>query len=201
VASEPIEIEVRAVREATLADARMSPGGGRTGAAPGRGSGVDRPAIGPGDPAFWAPPTPEDALAGPGFRVWEVLARPEVVAALASGPLAVVGAGVFVAASRRRERPDLVRDRALRRAEHLVLRDGPVAGVRAACAAVLGCERRAVTRADVARLPAHPGIVRTLGEALEAAESPHHINQPDAGDTRLAIRTLRRSVRSAEAAS
>src|SRR5690606_8592026 len=95
---------------------------------------------------------------------------------------------------RRRSRPRVARDRALRRAERPVVRVGPAAGVRAACGAVLGCEPDAVTGADAERLPAHPGVVRTVRATLEAEEAPGHA-RASPNDARLAIRTLRREVR------
>jgi len=195
ISSEPVQLDVRSVREATLADAVVSPGGGN-----GRGAVAGtRERVGPADAAFWAPPTAEQIMSERAFRIEEQLARPAVIGAIASGPAAVVGAGVLVLARRRRARPELVRDRALRQAEHLVLRAGPGAGVRAAGAAVLGCDREAVTAADIELLPAHPGIVRTLREAIEADESGGEGGgrggSPSPDDTRLAIRTLRRAVR------
>lgn len=189
ISSEPVQLDVRAVREATLADAVVSPGGGR-GAGPGT-----RDRVGPGDASFWAAPSAAEIMSDRVFRIEEQLTRPAVVAAVASGPAAVLGAGVFVLVRRRRARPDAVRDRALRQAEHLVVRAGPGAGVRAAGAAVLGCDREAVTAADIERLPAHPGIVRTLREAIEADESGEVVGRHSPDDTRLAIRTLRRAVR------
>lgn len=190
VASAPIQIEVRSVREATLADALMAPGSGAPATGP-------RGVIGAGDPAFWAAPTPAEVEASRPFRAWEVIREPFVVVAIASGPGAIVAAGVFVFATRRRARPERVRDRALRHAEHLVLRRGPAAGVRAATAAVLDCDPDAVTTADLERLPVHPGLVRTLAEALHASEAPGAMvgKSPDPGDTRLAIRSVRRAIR------
>lgn len=192
VASEPVQLDVRSVREATLADAVVSPGGGR-GASQGASG-----RVGPGDAAFWAAPGVGEIISGTVFRIEEQLARPGVVATIASGPAAVIGAGAFVLVRRRRARPERVRDRALRQAEHLVLRAGPAAGVRAAGAAVLGCDIAAVTGADIERLPAHPGIVRTLREAIESDEAGAVSGvggSQKADDTRLAIRTLRRAVR------
>ncbi len=189
VRSEPVQLDVRSVREATLADAVVAPGGGRA-AGPG-----PLPRIGPGDAAFWAPPTLAEIESDRPFVVLEQLARPTVIAAIASGPAAVIGAGVFAAVRRRRDRPAMVRDRALRQAEHLVLRAGPAAGVRAAGAAVLGCDRSAVTAADIERLGVHPGIVRTLREAIEADEAGGGRPGQSPEDTRLAIRTLRRTIR------
>jgi hypothetical protein len=189
ISSEPVQLDVRSVREATLADAVVSPGGGR-----GASAGT-RDRIGPADAAFWAAPGAAEIMSERVFRIEEQLTRPAVVAAVASGPAAVLAAGVFVLVRRRRGRPDAVRDRALRHAEHLVLRAGPGAGVRAAGAAVLGCDREAVTAADIERLPAHPGIVRTLREAIEADESGGSGGPQSPDDTRLAIRTLRRAVR------
>jgi hypothetical protein len=191
ISSEPVQLDVRSVREATLADAVVSPGGsGGRGVTPG-----PRDRIGPADAAFWAAPNAAEIMSDRAFRIEEQLTRPAVVATIASGPVVILGAGVFVLARRRRSRPELVRDRALRQAEHLVLRTGPGAGVRAAGAAVLGCDRAAVTAADIERLPAHAGIVRTLREAIEADESGGAGDAPAPDDTRLAIRTLRRAVR------
>ncbi len=194
-ASQPIELDVRSVREATLADAVVSPGG--AGGRPAMPGPLSR--IGPGDAAFWAAPGAAEIRSGRVFRADEQLTRPGVLAAVASGPAAVLGAGVFVLVRRRRARPESVRDRALRRAEYLVLRAGPAAGVRAAGAAALGCDADAVAAADIERLPGHPGIIRTLREVIEAAESgdaaPPTPPAPTPDDTRLAIRTLRRAVR------
>ena len=187
VPSDPIQIEVRAVREATLADAVVAPGGSAAG---GRGT------IGPADPAFWAAPSMAEVGSAGGLRVAEAFRNPVVIGALGSGPLALIGAWAFVAVSRRRSSPEAERDRALRRAEHLVVRAGPAAGARAACAAVLGCEPDAVSASDADRLGAHPGVVRTLREAIEPAERPDGDGGgPDAAGTRLAVRTLRRAVR------
>ncbi|MCC5823209.1 MAG: BatD family protein [Phycisphaerales bacterium] len=186
VSSDPIQIEVRAVRETTLADAVMSPG---------TSPGVARGVIGPGDPAFWAAPSVSEVISARGFRAAAALGHPAAVGAMASGPLAIVGAWLFVAATRRRAEPWAVRDRALRRAGHTVVRSGAGAGAREACAAVLGCDAGAVTAADVERLPAHPGIIRTLREAIEPDEQGRPSGGPGPEHTRLAIRALRRSVR------
>ncbi len=197
ITSQPIQLDVRSVHEATLADAMVAPGGGSAGGATSPGS---RTRIGPGDAAFWAAPSAAEIRWGRVFRADEQLTRPVVLAAIASGPSAVLAAGVCVLARRRRSRPESVRDRALRQAEHLVLRAGPAAGVRAAGAAVLGCDQNAVTAADIERLPGHPGIIRTLREVIEAAESgeaaPSATSTPHTpDDARLAIRTLRHAVR------
>lgn len=195
--SEPIPLDVRAVREATLADAQVAPG---SAAGPARAAPSPEP-IGPGDPAFWAAPTLAEIDAASGFRFWSWLRDPWVVAALATGPGAVLAAGVFVLAMRRRAKPRARRDRALRRAEHLVVRSGPAAGARAAGAAVLGCEPEAVTTVDLRRLPVEAAVVASLCAALEAEEAPADrragAGAVDAAETRAAIRALRRSVRRA----
>lgn len=192
VASAPIQIEVRAVREATLADALMSPGAGN-------GQSGARSVIGPGEPTFWAAPSPAAVLNARPFDPWEAVRNPGVVAVVASGPGAVLVSGAFVLAARRRARPAVARDRALKRAEHTAVRSGPAAGARAAAAAVLGCEVEAVTATDLRRLPVHPGLIRTLIEALEPAEAPGERDPAgaDAADTRLAIRSVRRAMRRA----
>lgn len=196
LASEPIPLDVRAVREATLADAQMAPG---SAARPGRAAGPASEPIGPGDPAFWAAPTLAEIDAASGFRFWSRVREPWVVAALATGPGAVLAAGVLVLATRRRAEPRAQRDRALRRAEHLVVRSGLAAGVRAAGAAVLGCEPEALTTMDLRRLPVEAGVVAPLCAALEAEEAPADrrvgARPVDAAGTRAAIRSLRRSVR------
>ena len=64
-----------------------------------------------------------------------------------------------------------------------------------AAAAVLGCDRRAVAVADIERLPAHPGIIRTLRESFTPSEVPGtDTRQPAPSETQLAIRGLRRGL-------
>lgn len=192
VASEPVQLDVRAVREATLADAVVSPG-----ARAGRAATPDR--IGPSDAAFWAAPTAAEIAATTTFDARRALTSPAALVAVGSGPAAILAAGTLVLARRRRERPGHALDRALRHAEHTVLRSGPAAGVRAATAAVLGCDPGAVTAADAERLPVHPGLTRTLRETLLAEEIPEAASSaPAPGDVRLAIRTLKRELRRRE---
>lgn len=188
VASAPIQLEVRAVREATLADAVVASGGSVP-------SGGPREVIGPSEAAFWAAPTPAQVLAARPFRPWEVVTDPIFVAVAATGPGAICAAAAFVGVRRRRSRPEARRARALRRAEHLVTREGPDAGARAAVSAVMGCAPGSVTVADVGRMPVHPGLIRTLSEAIEPAESGGRARAADPDGTRLAIRSVRRSVR------
>lgn len=186
--TDPIPLTVRSVREATIADAVIAPG-----SHPGEAT-ANRPELSPSSTAFWAAPTPEQVARARPFDLVATLSHPATVALLTSAPLSIVlGAGI-TAAHRRRQRPGARVEHALRRAEHVAIRSGPAPGARAATAAALNCEPHAVTLADVDALPAHPGVVRTLREALAPDELG--VGQPPTpGDTRLAIRALRRELR------
>ncbi len=186
VLSDPIQLDIRAVREATIADAVLAPGsrsGPTTSAA--------RPTLSPADPGFWAPPTPEQIRSAKPFDVRATLSSAPALVTLSAGPAVLAASALLLAFRRRSHHPHHRRRRALRRAEHLALREGPAAGVRAAVAELLNADPSAIAASDVARLHAHPGVKRTLREAIEPDESG--ASQPiSARDARLAIRTLRR---------
>jgi len=192
VRSDPIQLDIRAVREATIADAIVTPG-----LTP-RASDARR-SIDPADPAFWAAPSIAQIDAAQPFALAQQLRRPIVIAAITTGPAALFAAVAAAMTIHRRRDPARVRDRKLRRAEHSALRSAPTDAVRAAAAAALDCNPDAVALADLDRLPAHPGIVRTLKDALAPAESPKsntpHAPPVTAKDTRLAIRALRNTMR------
>lgn len=186
VLSDPIQLDIRAVREATIADAVLAPGS-RSGPA----TTAARPTLSPADPAFWAPPTPEQIRSAKPFDVRATLASVPALVTLSAGPAVLAASALLVAFRRRSHHPHHRRRRALRRAEHLTLRESPAAGVRAAVAELLDADPSAIAASDVARLHAHPGVKRTLREAIEPDESG--ASQPiSARDARLAIRALRR---------
>lgn len=195
IRSDPIQLDIRAVREATIADAIVTPGIGPTTPAD------NRRTLTPADPQFWAPPTLAQIHAAKPFVLTEQLRRPIIITAIAAGPTILLTATATMLIARRRRDPARVRDRQLRSAEHAATRSGPPQAVRTAAAVTLGCNPESVTLADLNRLPAHPGIIKTLQAALAPAE----LNQsaPDATpvstkDTRLAIRALRNALRRAE---
>lgn len=193
VRSEPVQLDVRAVRETTLADAIVAPGGGSAGSA----AAAPRARIGPGDAAFWATPSAEAITAGRAFRADRWVRHPVVMGVLASGPAAVLATGLLVAVRRHRNTPERIMDRRLRDAEHLVLRAGRVDAVRSAGAAVLGCEPEAVTELDLERLPVSEPVIRALQESVRCAERPtaHEASGTTDDAAREALRRLRREVR------
>lgn len=189
VTSEPIPLTVRAVREATVADAVVSPGRAVERA-------DNRPELQPDNPAFWAPPTADAIAADRPFDLAETLRQPVTVITLASGPTILAASACVLAYRRRREDPKRRRDRSLRTAEHLAVRTSPDAAARAVAAELLACDPDAVTLSDINRIPAHPGVTRTLREAFAPSEG-ESTPPPSPKDTALAIRTLRRSLRKA----
>lgn len=188
VMSDPIQLDIRAVREATIADAVIAPG-----TRPGPAATASRPTLSPADPAFWAPPTAEQIRSAAPFSLRATLASAPAVVTLSTGPALLAASAVVVGLRRRSNHPHHRRRRALRRAEHLTIRETPAAGVRAAVAELLDAEPSAIAASDVERLDTHPGVKRTLREAIEPDETgaSHPISPKDA---RLAIRTLRRGL-------
>lgn len=191
VRSDPIQLDIRAVREATIADAIVTPGLGTA-----TNPADNRRTLSPADPAFWAPPTVAQIESARPFALTEQLRRPAVIAAIASGPAILLSAYATLLVTRRRADPARVRDRRLRDAEHAALRRSPPDAVRAAAAVALDCNPASVTLADLERLPAHPGIIKTLQAALAPAEFESTNTEPvSPKDTRLAIRALRNELR------
>ncbi len=187
VRSDPIQLDIRAVREATIADAIVTPGMPPT-------TPDTRRTLTPSDPAFWAPPSIDEVNNARPFVLADQLKRPAIIASIAAGPATLATALAFSLISRRRSHPARTRDRRLRAAEHEALRSTPQQAVRSAASAALGCNPESVTLADLERLPTHTGIIRALQDALAPAEQPDPGNQAEPvtpKDTRLAIRALR----------
>lgn len=187
VRSDPIPIVIRAVREATVADAVVAPGRNQPLSA-------NRPTLEPSDPAFWAPPSVEQVLQDRPFELRQTLSSPVAITTLAAGPSALFLSMLIATVRRRNATPERLLDRALRNAEHLAIRSSPADAARTAAAVVLGCDRNAVTISDIDRIPAHEGIKRTLREALSPTELNTQQQVVSASDTKLAIHTLRKSL-------
>ena len=157
VVSDRIQLDIRAVREATIADAEIAPGGRQQ-----QSRGLSRPILTPSEPAFWAPPSAEDIRHAAPFNARDALTTPGAIITLALGPATLGASAVLLGIKRRAADPRHRRRRALRRAEHTAIRAGAAAGVRIAVAELLNADPESIAASDIDRLSAHPGVKRTL---------------------------------------
>lgn len=184
--SDPIPLEVRAVREVTAADAVV---------APGRPT-IARTPLAEGDPAFWAEDRGPGALRPDGFDLGRAASSPAWIAAIALPPLAYAGAAFVVSARRRTTPEQRRRRRALPHAVRVLRSSGPAAGARTLVADLLDREPEAVTAADCDRFDLDDDTRRSLRAMLEADEGVRFgALAPSAGDTRRARDVFRRAAR------
>lgn len=186
VQSQPIPLEVRAVRETTIADARSA--GGSLDPRPQ----AQRPTLNPAEPAFWAAPTADQITAARPLRLFRpTLTNPVAATIAASGPASILAATLLLVRRRRQSDPAHQTLRALRHAERLAARGDSPAAARAAVAAALACEPAAVTAADVARVPADADTLAPIRAWLAHAERSGPTPDPLPAST---VRRLRHAV-------
>lgn len=186
VQSQPIPLEVRAVRETTIADARSA------GGSPNPRPQAQRPTLNPAEPGFWAAPTADQITAARPLRLLRPsLTNPVAATIAATGPASILAATLLLARRRRQSDPTHQTLRALRRAERLAARGDSPAAARAAVAAALACEPEAVTAADVARVLADPNTLAPIRAWLAHAERSGPAPDPLPAST---VRRLRHAI-------
>lgn len=165
-ATDPIPLDVRAVKQVTAADAVTGATAQPTGTAS-----VAREGLTPTAPGLWAVASPEAVLAADRFDVDRALREPGWIALLAGPPVVFGAVALGVTVARRRDPVATRRSNALRRALRALSRGGVDAAIRRYLADVFDRPPSAVTLADCERLVGGRfEESRTLAALLDRAE-------------------------------
>lgn len=189
--TEPIPLQVRAVREVTADDAVVA-------ALP---AAITRSPLSGTGPALWAADRGPALLRSDAFDLYERFTDPLLLAFLLAPPCLYALALAWRVSRARSDPARARRRRALARATSELTRSGPAPAARRLLADLLDREPASITAQDCDTLPLSPAQRTALRSLLEPEEATRYgAATPSAADTRRARQILRESFTVARAA-